>query len=116
MRSNSKVVFSADGGSGVASCPRTAAITRFTWLSASAAVANNVAALGACGLPLGAGFVSEWLLVQSLIHAAPGHDPIVALTTPLAVGVVALATGLSVAAMTKAFGIGFLARPRSGGG
>lgn len=73
----------------------------------------GVAALGACGLPLGAGFVSEWLLVQSLIHAAPGHDPIVALTTPLAVGVVALATGLSVAAMTKAFGIGFLARPRS---
>ncbi len=73
----------------------------------------GVAALGACGLPLGAGFVSEWLLVQSLIHAAPGHDPIVALTTPLAVGVVALATGLSVAAMTKVFGIGFLARPRS---
>ncbi|WP_204079792.1 proton-conducting transporter membrane subunit [Mycobacterium riyadhense] len=74
----------------------------------------GLAALGACGLPLGAGFVSEWLLVQSLIHAAPGHDPVVALTTPLAVGVVALATGLSVAAMVKAFGIGFLARPRSG--
>ncbi len=73
----------------------------------------GVAALGACGLPLGAGFVSEWLLVQSLIHAAPGHDSIVALTTPLAVGAVALATGLSVAAMVKAFGIGFLARPRS---
>ncbi|MEM6109859.1 proton-conducting transporter membrane subunit [Mycobacterium sp. 050272] len=73
----------------------------------------GVAALGACGLPLGAGFVGEWLLVQSLIHAAPGHDPTVALTTPLAVGVVALATGLSVAAMVKAFGIGFLARPRS---
>ena len=33
----------------------------------------GVAALGACGLPLGAGFVSEWLLVQSLIHAASGH-------------------------------------------
>lgn len=73
----------------------------------------GLAALGACGLPLGAGFVGEWLLVQSLIHAAPGHDPTVALTTPLAVGVVALATGLSVAAMVKAFGIGFFARPRS---
>lgn len=73
----------------------------------------GVAALGACGLPLGAGFVSEWLLIQALIHAAPGQDPMVALTTPLAVGVVALATGLSVAAMVKAFGIGFLARPRS---
>ncbi len=73
----------------------------------------GVAALGATGLPLGAGFVSEWLLVQSLIHAAPGHDTTVALTAPLAVGVVALTTGLGVAAMVKAFGIGFLARPRS---
>jgi hydrogenase-4 component B len=73
----------------------------------------GVAALGACGLPLGAGFVSEWLLFQSLIHAVPGRNPVVALTMPLAVGAVALATGLSVAAMVKAFGIGFFARPRS---
>ncbi|MBY0290262.1 MAG: hypothetical protein K2X52_24430 [Mycobacteriaceae bacterium] len=73
----------------------------------------GVAALGASGLPLGAGFVSEWLLVQSLIHAAPGNDTVVSLTAPLAVGVVALTAGLGVAAMVKAFGIGFLARPRS---
>jgi formate hydrogenlyase subunit 3/multisubunit Na+/H+ antiporter MnhD subunit len=73
----------------------------------------GVAALGACGLPLGAGFVSEWLLVQSLIHTAPQHVAALALTTPLAVGAVALTTGLGVAAMVKAFGIGFLARPRS---
>ncbi|WP_085103220.1 proton-conducting transporter membrane subunit [Mycobacterium paraense] len=73
----------------------------------------GVAALGACGLPLGAGFVSEWLLVQSLIHTAAEHVPVLALTTPLAVGAVALTTGLGVAAMVKAFGIGFLARPRS---
>ncbi len=73
----------------------------------------GVAALGACGLPLGAGFVSEWLLFQSLIQAAPGRATVLALTTPLAVGAVALTTGLGVAAMVKAFGIGFLARPRS---
>lgn len=73
----------------------------------------GVAALGACGLPLGAGFVSEWLLVQSLIHTAAQHVAVLALTTPLAVGAVALTTGLGVAAMVKAFGIGFLARPRS---
>ena len=72
-----------------------------------------MAALGASGLPLGAGFVSEWLLVQSLIHAAPQHNTLVALAAPLAVGAVALTTGLGVAAMVKAFGIGFLARPRS---
>lgn len=73
----------------------------------------GVAALGASGLPLGAGFVSEWLLVQALIHARPDHHTVVALATPLAVGAVALTTGLGVAAMVKAFGIGFLARPRS---
>jgi formate hydrogenlyase subunit 3/multisubunit Na+/H+ antiporter MnhD subunit len=73
----------------------------------------GVAALGAAGLPLGAGFISEWLLVQSLIHTASGHDTLVALTVPLAVGAVALTTGLGVAAMVKAFGIGFLARARS---
>lgn len=79
----------------------------------STTILFGVAALGASGLPLGAGFVSEWLLVQSLIHAAPGHDTVVALTAPLAVGAVALTTGLGVAAMVKSFGIGFLARPRS---
>nr|WP_244184872.1 proton-conducting transporter membrane subunit [Mycobacterium scrofulaceum] len=73
----------------------------------------GVAALGASGLPLGAGFVSEWLLVQALIHTAKEHSAVLALTTPLAVGVVALTAGLGVAAMVKAFGIGFLARPRS---
>src|SRR5574337_434736 len=74
----------------------------------------GIAALGASGLPLGAGFVSEWLLVQSLIHTGANHDAVVALAMPLAVGAVALTTGLGVAAMVKAFGIGFLARPRSG--
>jgi hypothetical protein len=45
LRSNSNVAFSAAGGAGsdTASRPRTAAITRFTWLSASAAVASRVA-------------------------------------------------------------------------
>lgn len=73
----------------------------------------GVAALGATGLPLGAGFVSEWLLIQSLVHAASDHNTLVSLLAPLGVGVVALTTGLAVAAMVKAFGIGFLARPRS---
>ncbi|HEU0191350.1 MAG TPA: proton-conducting transporter membrane subunit [Mycobacterium sp.] len=72
----------------------------------------GLAALGASGLPLGAGFVSEWLLIQSLVHASD-HNTLVALAAPVAVGAVALTTGLGVAAMVKAFGIGFLARPRS---
>lgn len=73
----------------------------------------GVAALGACGLPLGAGFVSEWLLLQSLIHAPHNQNTLLALAMPLAMGVIALSTGLAVAAMVKAFGVGFLARPRS---
>jgi formate hydrogenlyase subunit 3/multisubunit Na+/H+ antiporter MnhD subunit len=73
----------------------------------------GVAALGASGLPLGSGFISEWLLVQALIHTRGSHDTGLALATPVAIGAVALTTGLGVAAMVKAFGIGFLARPRS---
>ncbi len=73
----------------------------------------GLAALGACGLPLGAGFVSEWLLLQSMLHARHDGDTLLALAMPLAVGAVALTTGLGVAAMVKAFGVGFLARPRS---
>jgi len=73
----------------------------------------SIAALGASGLPLGAGFVSEWLLLQSLIHSPHDSNTLLALAMPLSVGAVALTTGLGIAAMVKAFGVGFLARPRS---
>lgn len=76
-------------------------------------VAFGLAALGAAGLPLGCGFIGEWLLLQSLVHALPDGGTLVALVVPLTVGVVALTAGLGVAAMVKAFGVGFLARPRS---
>ena len=73
----------------------------------------GIAALGASGLPLGAGFVSEWLLLQSLIHSPRDGNTLLALAMPLSVGAVALTSGLGIAAMVKAFGVGFLARPRS---
>jgi len=73
----------------------------------------GIAALGASGLPLGAGFVGEWLLLQSLIHSPHDDNTLLALMMPLSVGAVALTTGLGIAAMVKAFGVGFLARPRS---
>ncbi|MFF0267581.1 proton-conducting transporter membrane subunit [Kribbella sp. NPDC004536] len=73
----------------------------------------GVGALAAAALPPGNGFVSEWLLVQGLIHGLPGADTVVAVAMPLAVGVVALTAGLGVATFVKAFGVGFLARPRS---
>jgi hydrogenase-4 component B len=76
-----------------------------------------VGALGAAALPPGNGFVSEWVLLQGLIHSVSvgGGAPsaVVAASIPLAVGVVALTAGLGVAAFVKAFGVGFLAQPRS---
>jgi hypothetical protein len=75
----------------------------------------GVAALGATGLPLGAGFVGEWLLLQSLIHTPQGDNTLLSLVIPLSIGALALTTGLGIVAMVKAFGIGFLARPRSPG-
>jgi hydrogenase-4 component B len=75
----------------------------------------GIAALGAAGLPLGAGFVSEWLLLQGLIHSPHAGNTLLALVLPLSVGAIALTTGLAIAAMVKAFGVGFLARPRSAG-
>jgi formate hydrogenlyase subunit 3/multisubunit Na+/H+ antiporter MnhD subunit len=81
----------------------------------------STAALFACAsvcaaaLPPGNGFVSEWLLLQGLVHGAgDGAAPVaIAVAMPLAVGVVALTAGLGAVASVKAFGVGFLARPRS---
>jgi hydrogenase-4 component B len=75
-----------------------------------------VGALAAAALPPGNGFVSEWLLLQGLIHSLTGTGApavVVAVTMPLAVAVIALTAGLGVATFVKAFGVGFLARPRS---
>ncbi|MEU6146261.1 proton-conducting transporter membrane subunit [Streptomyces sp. NPDC047081] len=72
-----------------------------------------LAALGAVALPPGNGFVSEWLLLQSLIHGlqVPGVAP--AIVLPVAVALIALSAGLAAAVFVKALGVGFFARPRS---
>jgi formate hydrogenlyase subunit 3/multisubunit Na+/H+ antiporter MnhD subunit len=72
-----------------------------------------VGALGAAALPPGNGFVSEWLLLQSLVHAPPAGGVVTAVAMPVAVAVVALTAGLAVATFVKALGVGFFARPRS---
>lgn len=72
-----------------------------------------VGALGAAALPGGAGFVSEWLLLQSLIHGLAVPGIVVSVALPIAVAAVALSAGLAVATFVKALGTGFLARPRS---
>jgi hydrogenase-4 component B len=74
-----------------------------------------IGALGASALPPGNGFVSEWLLLQSLVHALPTGGVVTAVAMPLAVAVVALTAGLAVAAFVKALGVGFFARSRGAG-
>lgn len=73
----------------------------------------GLGALAASALPLGAAFVSEWLLLQGLIHGVAAGGVAFAVTMPVAVAAVALTAGLAVASFVKAFGVGFLARPRS---
>ncbi|MEV4003051.1 proton-conducting transporter membrane subunit [Actinomadura sp. NPDC049753] len=73
----------------------------------------GVGALMASALPPGTAFVSEWLLLQSLVHALPAGGTLAAVTMPLAVAVLALSAGLAIATFVKAFGTGFLARPRT---
>ncbi|MBI1759130.1 MAG: hydrogenase 4 subunit B [Actinobacteria bacterium] len=72
-----------------------------------------IGALGAVALPPGNGFGSEWLLLQSLVHARPTGGMVAAVAMPVAVAVVALTAGLAVATFVKALGVGFFARPRS---
>jgi formate hydrogenlyase subunit 3/multisubunit Na+/H+ antiporter MnhD subunit len=72
-----------------------------------------VGALAIAALPPLNGFVSEWLLLQSLVHSLPSKAVAVAVAMPVAVAVVALAGGLAAATFVKAFGTAFLAMPRS---
>ncbi len=75
--------------------------------------AFGIGALGAAALPVTAGFMAEWALLQSLIHGARPEDRLVAVAMPVAVAVVALTAGLALLTFVKAYGIAFLARPRS---
>ncbi|HEY5438277.1 MAG TPA: proton-conducting transporter membrane subunit, partial [Acidimicrobiales bacterium] len=72
-----------------------------------------IGALSVAALPPFNGFVGEWLLLQSLLHALPNANTAVVITVAVAVAALALTGGLTVAAFVKATGIGFLGRPRS---
>jgi formate hydrogenlyase subunit 3/multisubunit Na+/H+ antiporter MnhD subunit len=71
------------------------------------------AGLAICALPPLCGFVSEWLLLQSMLHGLPSADSTVEVAMPLAVGVLALTGGLTAATFVKAIGVGLLGQPRS---
>jgi hydrogenase-4 component B len=66
------------------------------------------------GLPFLNGFVSEWLVFQSLLsgfHAS--RDTFVRVAFPIGAALLGLTTALAAACFVKAFGITFLALPRS---
>ncbi len=65
------------------------------------------------GLPPLTGFVSEWLLFQSMVAGVGVPAPFVHAMMALAIGALALTAGLAAACFVKAFGISFLAIPRS---
>ena len=84
-------------------------IRRLPW----SALCFLIGSLAIAGLPPLNGFVSEWLLFQSLLPGIGSSAPLVAPLMTLAVGVLALTGGLAAAGFVKAFGITFLAIPRS---
>jgi formate hydrogenlyase subunit 3/multisubunit Na+/H+ antiporter MnhD subunit len=69
--------------------------------------------LGMAALPLLCGFVSEWLLLQSMLHGLPTTNPAIAVAMPIGVGVLALTGGLAAFTFVKATGIGLLGLPRT---
>ncbi len=72
-----------------------------------------VGGLAIAALPPFCGFVSEWLLLQSMLHGLPSDDVAIAVAMPIGVGVLALTGGLTAFTFTKAIGIGLLGLPRS---
>ncbi len=76
-------------------------------------VAVVIGALSIAGLPPFNGFVSEWILLQGLIHSFPSDSTMEVVVIPLAVAAVALTGGLAAATFVKAIGTGFLSMPRT---
>lgn len=74
-----------------------------------------IGAVAIAGLPPLNGFVSEWLMLQSLLPGVMIAQPLIAALLTLVIGMLALTGGLAAAAFVKAFGITFLAIPRSEG-
>jgi hydrogenase-4 component B len=79
-------------------------------------IASTIFAIGTvaiAALPPLCGFVSEWLLLQSLLHGLSSSVTVSVVLMPLCVAALALTGGLTAAAFVKAFGVGFLGIARS---
>ena len=72
-----------------------------------------IGALAISALPPLNGFVSEWLLFQSVLAGPAFPEPLLRFMSPLVGALLALAAGLAAACFVRAYGIVFLGRPRS---
>ncbi len=72
-----------------------------------------VGCLSISAIPPFNGFVSEWLVFQSLLLSFNISNLTVQLIIPIAIGLLALTGGLAVGCFVHTFGLTFLARPRS---
>ena len=72
-----------------------------------------VALLSLAAIPPFAGFVSEWLIFQSLLQSVFLPDILVKILIPISIAVLALTGALAAAFAVRFFGIVFLARARS---
>lgn len=71
-----------------------------------------VGALAGAGLPPLAGFVSEWLLLQSFLFTTALPNSLLDMLFPLVAAAIALVVALASYAMVKFYGVIFLGQPR----
>jgi hydrogenase-4 component B len=71
-----------------------------------------VGVLTSAGLPPLAGFVPEWLLLQSFLFTPGLPDPLLNMLIPVVAALVALVAALAGYTMVKFFGVIFLGQPR----
>ncbi|HEY4038040.1 MAG TPA: hydrogenase 4 subunit B [Burkholderiaceae bacterium] len=71
-----------------------------------------IGALAASGLPPLAGFVSEWLLLQTFLFTTHLPTSFLNMLVPVVAAAVVLVAALSAYAMVKFFGVIFLGQPR----
>jgi hydrogenase-4 component B len=71
-----------------------------------------VGVLTSAGLPPLAGFVSEWLLLQSFLFTPGLPDSLLNMLVPVVAALIALVAALACYTMVKFFGVIFLGQPR----
>ncbi|MHB8482646.1 MAG: hydrogenase 4 subunit B [Nitrospiria bacterium] len=72
-----------------------------------------IGAVSISGLPPSNGFVSEWLIFQSLFLSFQIPDLLMKIFLPIGAALLALTGVMALACFAKAFGISFLAMPRT---